>query len=1183
MKKNFKLIVFIFIFFFTLTACQGEIAQLNTVTFITNSSQSDFTLECDILEEPKIELSKEGHEFGGWYLDSSCEKKVEFPYDVESNIIIYAKWIPNEYTVSFEVNGGSAISSMAVEHGKPVSLPENPTREGYEFLGWYLESSLNTLYTNQAIASNTTLFAKWNKVVEAPVVEKVVVTFDVDGAKTTNEIDINTKVSKPNNPTKEGYTFVGWLFEGSLFDFNTLIDGNITLIAAWQINTYTITFDVDSTKTTVSADYNTKVSKPENPYKEGHTFKCWLLNGVEYDFDTPIKSNITLVASFEINIYKVTFNVEGSETTINVNYNELATKPTDPEKEGYTFTDWILNEEVFDFNTPIKNDIILVASFEINKYTVTFDIDGTTTTQEVEHAQKATKPSDPVKEGFNFVYWSVDGEEYDFDTQVTSDLTLVALFSYKPYIVTFDVNGNTYTNEVEQGNTLPKPKDPELYGHKFICWTLDGEVYDFSQVLTSDITLVAKFEQIMCTVTFDVDGVKSTVEVKYGSYVAEPTEKPVKEGHTFSNWLLDNNVYYFNEMITEDITLVAGFNINTYTVTFIVESGVTKEVSVTYNETVEEYIIEASQGYEFDGWFLNGELFDFSTPIKSNISLYGSWSKITYLVKFELSGGIGIETTVVDYGQAITLPANPTRENFTFEGWYLDSLYVESYSNQLIYNNTILYAKWETDLETFTVSFTDEQNVILSVDVIENEKVSMPTLVPEKYGYTFKCWTLDGEEYDFDTLVTSNITLSASWEIIVCVVTFEIDGVKTTQNINYGDVLTKPTDPTKEGHIFECWVYDSEGYYFNEAVEGDITLSAKFIPINYAITFDCNNTQYIYTSADYGTKLTKPQDPTREGYKFVCWTLDGEEYDFDTLVKGEMTLVAKWEANTYIVTFNVDGVETEVEVKYSEYVEEPEMPTKEGHNFSGWLLNNDTYNFSLPITGNITLTASWTKISYSVILYNKGLDYVYETIYYGEEFNLPEDPTPSLGYYFVGWINNVTDEFLESSFVVKADVSAYAHYEPIEYKLTFVLNGGEEPEVRYNTFTIETPTYYIYPIVKEGYTFLGWTSNTITEPIEIYTIENGTTGDLVLTANFEINTYTVTFESNGGSAVESINVNYNNSFDLPVNPTLDGYNFAGWYTDESLSNKYEASVVKESFTLYAKWTERVANEAYTYM
>ena len=1186
MKKNFKLIVFIFMLFFTLTACQGEITELNTVTFITNSSQDDFTLECDILEEPKIELSKEGHEFGGWYFDSSCEEKVEFPYDVESNIIIYAKWTLNKYTVSFEVNEGSAIASIVVEHGKSISLPENPTREGYEFVGWYLDSSFNTPYANQAITSNTTLFAKWNKVVEAPVVEKVVVTFDVDGVKTTNEIEKNTKVSKPSNPTKEGYTFVGWLFEGSVFDFNTLIDGNITLVAAWEINAYTVTFDADGTKTTVNTDYNTKVSKSENPYKEGHTFKCWLLNGVEYDFDTPVKSNITLVASFEVNTYTVTFNVEGSETTINVKYNELATKPTDPEKEGYTFTGWILNEEVFDFNTPIKNDVVLLASFEINKYTVTFDIDGATTTQEVEHNQKATKPANPEKEGFNFVYWSVDGEEYDFDTLVTSDLTLVALFSYKPYVVTFDVNGNISTYEVEQGNALPKPADPELYGHTFICWTLDGEEYDFSQVLTSDITLVAKFEQIMCTVTFDVDGVISTVEVKYGSYVAEPTETPVKEGHTFSNWLLNNDVYYFNEIVIEDITLVAGFNINTYTVTFIVESGTTKEVNVTYNETVEEYIPTSMEdGYQFDGWFLKGEKFDFTTPIKSNISLYGSWSKITYIITFELSGGIGTENTVVEYGQAITLPANPTRENFTFEGWYLDSSYVEAYSDQLIYNNTILYAKWETDLETFTVTFVDEQNVILSVDVIENEKVSIPTLVPEKYGYTFKCWTLDGEEYDFDTLVTSDITLSVSWEIIVCVVTFDVDGVKTTQNINYGEVLTKPTDPTKEGHIFEYWICDSEEYYFNEAVEGDITLSAKFMPINYAITFDCDNTQYIYTSADYGTKLTMPEEPTREGYTFVCWTLDGEEYDFDTLVTGEMTLVAKWEANTYIVTFDVDGTLTEVEVNYGECVSQPESPTKEGHNFNYWVLGDEAYNFNSLITESITLTASWTKLSYSVILYNNGNEYVNETMYYGDEFTLPEEPTPSTGYYFAGWVkNDGSDEYLEDSFIVKDNVSAYARYIAIEYTLTFVLNGGEYPEVHYPTFTIETPTYYIYPVVKEGYTFLGWTSNTVTTPVEIYTIENGTTGDLVLTANFEINVYTVTFESNGGTAVEAINVEYNNTFDLPANPTLDGYTFAGWYTDESLTQAYTTgSLVTESFTLYAKWTEMVANEAYTYM
>jgi len=137
------------------------------------------------------------------------------------------------------------------------------------------------------------------------------VTFDSKGgsAVTNATVEENGKVTKPADPTKEGYTFKGWLLNGVSYDFNKEVTGNITLVASWEENTtqadvtYTVTFDSKggSNVTAVTVKENTKVTKPTDPTKEGYTFKGWLLDGVSYDFNKDVTGNITLVASWEEN------------------------------------------------------------------------------------------------------------------------------------------------------------------------------------------------------------------------------------------------------------------------------------------------------------------------------------------------------------------------------------------------------------------------------------------------------------------------------------------------------------------------------------------------------------------------------------------------------------------------------------------------------------------------------------------------------------------------------------------------------------------------------------------------------------------------------------------------------------------------------------------------------------------
>ena len=130
-----------------------------------------------------------------------------------------------------------------------------------------------------------------------------------------------------------------------------------------------------------------------------------------------------------IHEYTVTFVVDGEKTEVKVAEGEKAKKPTDPEKVGFVFMGWYVGEEEYDFGA-VNGDLEVTAKFEekVKEYTVKFVVDGEALEVKVAEGEKAVKPASPEKEGYIFLGWYVNEEEYDFETLVNSDLDLVAKF-----------------------------------------------------------------------------------------------------------------------------------------------------------------------------------------------------------------------------------------------------------------------------------------------------------------------------------------------------------------------------------------------------------------------------------------------------------------------------------------------------------------------------------------------------------------------------------------------------------------------------------------------------------------------------------------------------------------------------------------------------------------------------------
>ena len=146
-------------------------------------------------------------------------------------MVLYVKWEVKviTYTIFFDTQGGSSIPPLE-KSGSTLNAPLAPTKNGYAFQGWYLDEALTQSATfPMTVISNMTLYAKWEEV----IVPTYIVTFDTDGGTEIEPILVyeNEKISAPSAPIKEGFIFVGWYLGNVLFNFNTAITADITLVA----------------------------------------------------------------------------------------------------------------------------------------------------------------------------------------------------------------------------------------------------------------------------------------------------------------------------------------------------------------------------------------------------------------------------------------------------------------------------------------------------------------------------------------------------------------------------------------------------------------------------------------------------------------------------------------------------------------------------------------------------------------------------------------------------------------------------------------------------------------------------------------------------------------------------------------------------------------------------------------
>ena len=446
---------------------------------------------------------------------------------------------------------------------------------------------------------------------------------------------------------------------------------------------------------------------------------------------------------------------------------------------------------------------------------------------------------------------------------------------------------------------------------------------------------------------------------------------------------------------------------------------------------------------------------------------------------------------------------------------------------------------------------------------------------PDGDAGSFFMWLgSNGKFYAPGDSVPAEVTkLTAQWTAPTYAVTLNTNG-GTINNGNvteyiYGVGATLPTadDMTYTVHTFKGW-YDNEGLTGDPVMAiggtemGNKEYWAKWTINQYTITFDTDGgSEVAPITQDYGTAITAPADPTREGYTFTGWDTAIPA----TMPAHNMTITAQWTVNQYTITFDTDGGSEVAPITqdYGSAITAPAAPTREGYTFTGW---DKTIPATMP-AGDMTITAQWTVNQYTITYDLDGGTaegnpdtYTVET----DAFTLKNPTRP--GYTFTGWSGTgLTGEDNLTVTIPKGSTgnrSYTAHWSLNTYSITYDLNGGTASG-NPTSYTVESATITLNQPTKTGYTFTGWSGTDLTgEDNLTVTIPAGSTGDRSYTAHWSLNTYSITYDLDGGTASGNPDFYTVESSTITLNPpTRTGYTFIGWSgTDLSGSDNLTVTI-----------------------
>lgn len=611
----------------TLYACWIEKGSHNITYANVNDS--------DLSENPKTFAEKNGvvlkplsdtkfYKFGGWYKDINLTEEITGwnAGDYTTDVTVYAKWIPVDFTLSFDGNSGKgSMESITVTYGTIITLPEVQfTKAGYSFTGWNTQPDGKGLVfgneTPYSAVADSKLYAQWK-------INTYHIQYILNGGilSEDNILDytVETDTFELNAPVKEGADFTGWFKKSDCSDtpISKIEKGateNLILYAGFKVKTFTVTFennsnDVNGSMEAITLDYNVYTKLPAVTLERtGYSFVYWNTKadgkgGNSYLDGAQIVTtkDVTLYAIWELNKYSIKYNLESDATNENSDFYTVASdkfvlKPAT--KIGYDFVGWYLVENGVETETKIEEIITstmapvevyakwtpstntpykvryLLQNFENDDYSLDEEIELYGTTNE------STAAVAKVYEGYELFECS--------QGKIAPDGSTIVEIKYNLPVVWFSFDGKGYKfgNEnvstlwisAKAGSSLRNVfafSNPNRAGYAFGGWfdTVTNELIDLDAEVTESKKYYAKWSFAAKTVTLTkIEDIVMNVETN-----SDKTEITftLPEGLASYKWILD------------DVELI-GETSNTLTIntTSLVRGG----VYTLYVETIENSI-----------------------------------------------------------------------------------------------------------------------------------------------------------------------------------------------------------------------------------------------------------------------------------------------------------------------------------------------------------------------------------------------------------------------------------------------------------------------------------------------------------------------------------------------------------------------------------------------------------------
>ena len=649
--------------------------------------------------------------------------------------------------------------------------------------------------------------------------------------------------------------------------------------------------------------------------------------------------------------------------------------------------------------------------------------------------------------GYHFDRWSDGSTDNPYIFAATSNVNLKAEFVANTYTITYMVDGEVYaTEDVKFGGTVQPKDEPAKEGHTFSGWS---EIP--STMPASNVTITGTFTANSYKVTYILDGeVFKTEQVTYGTVIPTP-EVPAKEGYNFSGW---GEVPA--TMPAKELTFTGSYTINKdlkYNLVYIVDGVEYKRVRVAFGDAIILEEAPTKEGHTFSGWSEVPE----TMPLH-DVMVKGTFTANSYTLTYVLDGETFHTETVV-FGTAITAPETPTKEGYTFSGWSE--------------NPETMPAKDVTIEGSFFVN-SYKVTYILDGEVFKTEQVTYGTViptpeVPAKEGYNFSGWgevpaTMPAKELTFTGSYTINKDLKYNLVYIV-------DGVEYKRvSVAFGDAVVLEEAPTKEGHTFSGWSEAPETMPLH-----DVMVKGTFTTNSYTLTYVLDGETFHTETVVFGTAITAPEAPTKEGYTFNGWK-DVPE----SMPAKDVTITGTFSVNSYNLVYMVDGVEfNKTSVEFGSAITALEAPTKEGYTFSGWSEVPET----MPAK-DVTIEGTFSVNSYNLVYMVDGAEYNKTSVEFGSAITALEVPVKE-GYAFSGW-----SEIPET--MPAKDVTIEGSFSINTYTITYMVDGEvyATEQIAYGSAIVlkDAP-------VKEGYIFSGWSEAPETMPAADVVIEGTFTVD----------------------------------------------------------------------------------------